>query len=612
MTELIINGIKAVLATDFSVTVKQENAFVTKNGEYTYDCTMSLLNPINANLYSFLQRINKKEAFATKRRIMLIADNRVYCDGTEVITKWTNEKVTIQIVSGNSQFNYFIGSDKKISELDLGSATVDETTVNKAVYDFESLGYAFPPFKIGDTSYNVYKVGEEDDGKAYIGNTMDTDYTWRAMPFLNTMMVKIITALGYTIKSNILTSSEYRFLILFHSQDTTKFAKMFPGWTCKEFLEEIEKLFNIVFYLNYKTKEVEIITQAKFYATAGMVHVKNVKEAYEMDIENSEDSENEEHTTCNIGYDLPDTTYYNYRRLPTAIVESAVKGNMLYNDFFQEACYHPNYITTITLNVDPSTGRKYIFYSRHSEEEAVTNGIIEVDQFSNLIQDNSKTNLDITLSIIPANLTDADIIGMNGKSLGVSYNMPVLDESSTTSSTVTPRSLYDRISNGNFNKEEESKSNIQAGIYSGPLRFAELMWVDDHWVAYPQVYTDGWVAFVMKNSKTKLLSASMNLQTIAKEFYIQGYDINRKHKLTIESYDVNIYDPRQIFEIKNKRYVCESIEYILDSKGRKGTWKGIFYPVEISDTDAEHLWILADGKWRDNGVFIDNGRWFDN
>jgi hypothetical protein len=61
--------------------------------------------------------------------------------------------------------------------------------------------------------------------------------------------------------------------------------------------------------------------------------------------------------------------------------------------------------------------------------------------------------------------------------------------------------------------------------------------------------------------------------------------------------------------VQNKRYICEYIEYSIDSTGRKGTWKGIFHPVKVSDTDAEHLWILADKKWRDNGVFLDNGRW---
>lgn len=615
MTELIINGVRAVLSSDFAVTVKQENPFVTKNGEYTYDCTISLLNPINANLYSFLQRINKREAFATDRRVILIADNRVYCDGTEVITKWTDTKVTIQIVSGNSQFNYFIGSDKKISELDLGSATVDATTVNKAVYDFESLGYAFPPFKIGDTSYNVYKLGEENSGKSYIGNTIDTDYTWRAIPFLNTMLVKIITALGYTVKSNMLTESEYRLLMLFHAQDTIEFAKMFPGWTCKEFFEEVENLFNIVFYINYKTKEVEIVTQAKFYSTAGMVHIKDVKDAYEMDIETSDDSENKEHTTSNIGYDLPDTTYYNYRRLPKSIIEMATKKSLTYNDF--NAYVQSNTDYGMMLDTDPTDGRKYVAYL---SSDGKTKYIEQVDQFPDLIQDDSKTDLDITLSIIPANLTKGYFNYVAGGTSGTSlfaftYNMPVLDEpSTTTSSTTTPTSLYDWISSGNYDKTEESKSIIQAGLYYGPIYYRGMSY-NGHWVAYPQVYTwEPSVAneFVMKDWIMKELSAAMDLQTISKEFYIEGYDINRLHKLTIESYDVNIYDPRLIFEIKNKRYICESIEYALDSKGRKGTWKGIFYPVEISDTDAEHLWILADGKWRDNGVWLDNGRWLDN
>ena len=45
MTQLIINGIEAVLPHNFSTTVKRENSFFTKNGEYTYDCTLRLDNP---------------------------------------------------------------------------------------------------------------------------------------------------------------------------------------------------------------------------------------------------------------------------------------------------------------------------------------------------------------------------------------------------------------------------------------------------------------------------------------------------------------------------------------------------------------------------------------
>ena len=105
------------MPAEFSVSVKRENPFFTKNGEYTYEITLSLVNPTNVALYGFLSRINSVADIKEKRSAVLIADNRVYCNGTEVITGWTDKEVNVQIVSGNSELNYFIGSDELISTL---------------------------------------------------------------------------------------------------------------------------------------------------------------------------------------------------------------------------------------------------------------------------------------------------------------------------------------------------------------------------------------------------------------------------------------------------------------------------------------------------------------
>ena len=78
MTELFINGVSVVLPKDFSVQVKRENSFVTKNGEYTYDITLPLTNPINAELYKNINRLNNLQRLETKRSAVLVADNRVY------------------------------------------------------------------------------------------------------------------------------------------------------------------------------------------------------------------------------------------------------------------------------------------------------------------------------------------------------------------------------------------------------------------------------------------------------------------------------------------------------------------------------------------------------
>ena len=91
MTQLYIDGIEVVLPKSFSVQVKRENPLITKNGEYTYDVTLSLTNPVNADLYRHLNRLNVQELPRSKRSAVLIADNRVYCNGTEVITGWTEK-----------------------------------------------------------------------------------------------------------------------------------------------------------------------------------------------------------------------------------------------------------------------------------------------------------------------------------------------------------------------------------------------------------------------------------------------------------------------------------------------------------------------------------------
>ena len=121
MTELIIDGIQAVLPKDFTIQVKRENPLITKNGEYTYEITLQLTNPTNAELYKHLNRLNSTQEVATKRPAILLADNRVYCNGTEIITGWTDDTVSIQIASGNSELNYFIGSDLQIEFLKMRS-----------------------------------------------------------------------------------------------------------------------------------------------------------------------------------------------------------------------------------------------------------------------------------------------------------------------------------------------------------------------------------------------------------------------------------------------------------------------------------------------------------
>ena len=161
MTELFIDGVSVVLPAAVEIQVKRENPFFTKNGEYTYDIELALTNAVNARLYNHLHRLNSIKEVKTKRRAVLIADNRVFCDGTEVITGWTEKSVSIQIASGNSELNYFIGSDKLVSSLDMGSAPMPSAGRKNRLLDkmYPEVEYNLPPVLAGETMINPFEIG---------------------------------------------------------------------------------------------------------------------------------------------------------------------------------------------------------------------------------------------------------------------------------------------------------------------------------------------------------------------------------------------------------------------------------------------------------------------
>ena len=159
MIELLIDGMPVVLPEDFDLTMIEENVYLTKKGEYSLDLTLSLDNPTNARIYKHIHRPNSNTTIKDRKAI-LIADNRVYINGVEAITEYTNRSVTIQLLSGNSELN-FLGSDKKVRELDLGSmpAFVDGPYASRDVV--RPLLYK----KYPETNFVYTTVKNSDGGK---------------------------------------------------------------------------------------------------------------------------------------------------------------------------------------------------------------------------------------------------------------------------------------------------------------------------------------------------------------------------------------------------------------------------------------------------------------
>ncbi|SFC44006.1 hypothetical protein SAMN04488493_10743 [Xylanibacter ruminicola] len=601
MTQLLIAGVEVTLPQNFTVTVKRENSFFTKNGEYTYDCTLRLDNPINRTLYGFLQRLNKTDQLDTKRTAVLIADGHVYARGTEIITRWTQESVTIQIVSGESELNYFIGQDQKIEELDLGEIETTVTLISPTD-SFPDVEFCLPTIRSqSGYVYNRYVRGHVMAGRR-TGNTIIPGSDLRPQPYLCALLRRLMEALGYTVTENHLENTQFKNLFLVNTIFTTEYAKMLPGWTVKDFLTEVERLTGVVFITDNLNKTCAILLKTQFYANARQFTVRNVVDAYEAESQD-DDSREAEFTTSDVSYDMPDGYWSKIVQLPEGYLEAADIEEF---DFV-------NIDTAISdfkkVYKDRVTGRYYIKVSREYEVQqqnttATDTFRIELNQYGNL--DREDTDSTLELKIVPAPMAWLGMVGCEVVDIGTSDGYKSYGEESaqTEESTESEGAEGDIRS---FEKKESAAIDLYCAFHNGSVLENNT----------PVAYTDAYHALIQALLYPMIVDAilgpegSLRLKDLNDSYYQGGYEIDTRHAITFETYDPNVIDPRQVYVIRNRRYVVRDIEETITTEGRQKKWKLTCYPITITDTAIENRWVLTDGVWDDGGAWLDDGRWND-
>lgn len=610
-TQLIIDGRQAMLPQNFAVTVKRENSFFTKSGEYTYDATLRLDNPTNNELYGFLHRLNKTDEVETKRSAVLIADGHVYCRGTEVITGWTEQTVTIQIVSGESELNYFIGQDRKISSLSMGGVLTYQSGMPA------DPRVCIPTIAVSDEQAYNWALW-------FKGSMSIPDGMIRYQPYLEPLVRMIIEALGYTIGENQLQDSIFKHVFLVNTSATGEFSKMVPGWTVKDFLTEIERFCGVVFVTNNTDPEhptCNILFRHQYYRSAKMFTLQNVVDAYEVEVD---DGGNDELSSKDISYDLPDNGLSRHQRLPEGFENSVT---VVECSGIQEIKDRLNRATARTMAIDTTTGRKYI--RRHLYKEKIWEDLPsayktildkyifeEIDYLADLKREDPDGSEPVELKIVPAPMDwyiflklkswpHRDLCLMHAVYLP-GASIAEIDYDTESEDELQDSDIYDAISNYEASSDE-SPAQLYVALCNGK-HLREGTMID---VAYIDSYLETKAAADM-GDVTSLYEGSLLLSYIDEEIYSNGYQIDTTHPLTIETYDPNVIDVRQVYVICNKRFVCRDVEEVITASGRQAKWKGTFYPIYISDEALEKRWVLTHGVWDDGAAWLDDGRWNDN
>ena len=639
MTHLIIDGQEAVLPKNFSCTVKRENSFFTKNGEYTYDVNLRLDNPTNRELYDFLHRVNKTDSYGTGRKVELIADGHTFTRGTEIVTRWTEETVTIQIVSGASELNYFIGQDKMISELDMGEIEAEdiaEPFIQNPELCYPDIDYCMPTIveegKDGAINFWIYNE-DLDAGRRWYDFGRTFVNTMAAQPYMCAVLRRMLVALGYQIGLFELEDTQFKNLFFVNRKYTRKYSEMFAGWTVKDLLEEIEKLTNCCFLTDNNNKRVDVLLRHTFYLTASQFTIRNVIDAYEAEVDTEE--QNADISSADIIYDLDDDDFYNMMRLPEVVNDYVEYRH--YNTFDElRLALETLSPTEKVIGVNDATGRKYVRRQDTSDETEWEGSemnrrrhlklqkLDEVDMFADLRREDG--NGEVELKLIPAPMgtwtasmdqivTEEGQYGeVDVQTYGGLVAIPAITIPQSDTSTVDsdeeegPKSVIDLIKSAE-EKSEDSQIKLYIAFYNG-LHGPFVGNITSFKVGV--AYTDAEHAFAFGAPADQMTyEGSLRTSVIDAATYSNSYQIDTRYAMTFETYDPNMIDPRQVYVILNRRFVVRDIEETINAEGRQPKWKLTCYPITISDEALAKRWVLTRGTWDDGAAWREDGRWND-
>lgn len=599
MISLLINGIQVDTPADFSVDMRFDNPYFKKSEDYSLDIELALDSPNNHLLFGNVGRLDVSKHKLSFPAVMLVNASTVF-KGKATIIKISNRSVTLQLLGGTSEINYF-SNDKMIDELSLAPLymgvpytyapnmwlvrEIEHKTVFGSVDDVDMV--MFDQYTIEDNlpkksiGWCDYLVGSE----IYIDNAFNIP----PQPYLLKMIERVLLATGYQIGRNDIADSWMRNLYMVnhrrkpgwtYREENSKFkaesAIALPHWSFTTFLDELEKFLCVIFIFNDNT--IDIIDLNRFYeGTTEIVHVPNdcILEEYEVELNDADNDKNV--TYGNVGYGMEYTDKF---LKPDASI-MAYSDRQEYDDYttLSEAFKAMNSDTRKTLIfVDKSTSREYIAYTVNNSTT-----LKPINTFGNLMRTHS-SDVDVTLNIVPADTVKRSVpVYFDTSSIGggvhLSFPINQIVTKGTTIEEASSDSIQALIEN---DKTVESTSSEDNSVMEVALSTGDS-YVVGQVQGKDQKYPIPFVDFKHDGSYT-LPEMSLSLHDVCEQSI--GHRLAQLKQLDSgQPYIIRFLankkpNVRAIFVIRNKRFVCSTLSVTYDNRGERFVYEGEFFLYE--------------------------------
>ena len=624
MIQCTIDGKIAYPDTKNKIKITFENQYIKDSGEYTYQISFPMSILENRKVFSNIHRIDVSKKTLTFEECVLMADNHRLVSGKGIVIGVTQDAVKLQIVGGKSRIKYnskfeqhyidemsyhevVIDTDQTIAILS-GRATLIRGLAEFDLRNTEVFGakgiYAFNPV-YDETNDSISNQIISYHEKAYV-------YNLAVQPYLFYILRQVLAQEGYTLSRNDFDVDPWNRLVICSARHTLDIAKALPHWTVYTFLDELRKLFNGTFVFNERLKTVDFMahTEAIGSTTAVRECLDEYSSEYDEDgLQNL--------AISNVEYVLAESANRDmWEIIPQEVID---KFPMIEADHwweFPEQTAKEDRCSIFKIN---SCGHEIIVEVEDEDTGQLRSYFTLAMAFNPLVRDSRSDDFE-KLHISPVAMTycnrwnpdsDEDKLFRQLDRLNFKIFVPsiVNDKEKDLNSYTFDEdkdeyyvSVQDAIEDTDLIKDqEEDKDEIMQVMFQGKRTYNYVKKIledpehegpSDTWYRrHPINFTDARAVYyhifgygVDADGQKRIDSASLALISFpcidCIGDFASNVEIDKHNTVCLKFPAKDIPDPSAIYIFRNKKFLCQKIEFEVSENGIDEIKTGYFYEIK--------------------------------
>lgn len=639
--QLIVDHKPVAIKEDMLIDYVASNVLFAKREDFSLAFEVSLRDRNNREIFSNVFR--KDVDIATLYYDAEIYAGTFHSSGAVAVVEVGDETIKLQYLQGRSFTNFYPDFDNVyVDELDLGSYDGSITNRRPMSFWGDTDVIALPwvnnasgnmqnrvDYDFDNSVWGWHTVKDDDD---------DTEVVYGAscQIRLYALVEKILDALGYTFNASEWQNNyEYYHLYMLNTLPYAwgdhAWSSALPHWSINEFFDELEKFILGEFVFDHKLKTCDFHFHSAIETAAGTVKLDDIVDEFSVQVDKDDKSDynasgNTGYTSCNHELWNFYSCYWLFHENPNMKVKrfSTLVDLVNYGIQFGRGTVGDPRCHWLLYAEDVDT--YFVYYEvmkapiNEQQQSMILYGsfyeLRPVNRFGDWIADDEKYKEKEDLKFVPAWLDlaiDADYVCEgrilfldcgstdNTSTSGSSGHIPSpghrpvpvsTDDANQARSEVDQANLFatQRILSGSRESKGATFDKIYLGFWYGEYGvFGSKLpapWVDRFEITVVYGYVDhGDGTHSITHAFSSISSGHQGTMRINNPNYsfAVGRDamikIDGKKEYQFSFLADNVPNPRAIYNIRNKLYLCSRIECQIDRDGLNCLMKGIFYRI---------------------------------